>query len=80
MTLLLRALAALTKDIGLITRTHYGSIPSIGDPMPFFWPPQVPGTPDIHAGKRFIHIKQKLIRDKKEEEKEDNKRIQIVRE
>lgn len=30
-----------------------------------FWPPQAPGTPDIHAGKRFIHIKQKLIKDKK---------------
>lgn len=34
-------------------------------PNALFWPPQVPGTPDIHAGKRFIYIKQKLIRDKK---------------
>lgn len=30
-----------------------------------FWPPQAPGTPDIHAGKRFIHIKQKLIKRQK---------------
>lgn len=27
-------------------------------PNALFWPPQAPSTPDIHAGKRFIHIKQ----------------------